>query len=223
MKCNPDDLETLVDGGMAPEAAAELQAHAAQCESCGEELRWLRSERELLRRRAAREPLAPEKMDKLWAGVESRLQPRPARWRPSVKSAAFSTAVAAAACLAFVAGRQAAERSSRSAPVEVAQAPSVQYRPVVARTSDDDELDRAEADWRMAASELEAVYQGERNRLAPASQARIDGSLARTRRSLVEARRLAGRDVEARLAVLDGYSEYVHSLHTVVSDLEVSR
>jgi hypothetical protein len=223
MKCNPEDLEGLVEGGMAPEAAAEVQAHAAQCESCGEELRWLRSERELLRRRAAREPLASEKLDKLWAGVESRLQPRPARWRPSTRSAAFTTAVAAAACLAFLAGRQAAERSSRTAPVEVTQAPSVQYRPVVARTSEGDELDRAEAEWRMAASELEAEYQEERTRLRPASLARIDDSLARTRRSLVEARRLAGRDVEARLVVLDGYSDYVHSLHTVVSDLEVPR
>jgi hypothetical protein len=52
---------------------------------------------------------------------------------------------------------------------------------------------------------------------------KVDVSLGLARHALSEARRQAGRDVDARLAVLDGYSQYVQSLHMVVSDLEVSR
>lgn len=225
--CNIEDLEALVEGGLPPEDAGEVQAHAAGCAECGEELHWLRSERELMRRRAAREPLAPAKLDKLWSGVEARLvPPAPVRawWRPM----SFATALAAASVLAFVGGRHAAERSQPVAPVEVSQAPAARYRPVSINSGQDDVLDQAENDWRDAAGELEGVYQAERGRLARTPQGlvravRIDQALAVARRSISEARLVAGRDVDARVAVIDGYSQYVHSLQTVVSDLEVAK
>jgi hypothetical protein len=225
--CNLEDLEALVEGGLSPEDAGEVQAHAAGCESCGEELRWLRSERELMRRRAAKGPMDPAKLDDLWTGVEERIAARPparAWWRPM----GFSTAVAAAAVLAFIAGRHAADTPQPLHPVEVSQAPAARYRPVSINTPDSDVLDNAEEEWRNAASELEDVYRRERGRLAgtPAGFVRathIDQSLAMARRSISDARAQAGRDTDARVAVLDGYSRYVHSLQTVVTDLEVAR
>jgi Putative zinc-finger len=223
MKCNPDLLEALVEGGMPPEQAAEVQAHAAGCASCGDELKWLRSERELMRRRAAREPLPAQKLDRLWSGVAARLAARPPA-RGWGRSLGFSTAVAAAAVLAFLAGRHAAEKARPTAPVEVSQAPGARYQPVVARSEAEDDIDRAEGEWRDAAAELEHVYQRERSRHHDdARLARLDHLVAMARHSIGESRRLAGRDVDARLAVLDGYSRYVRSLQTVVSDLEVAR
>jgi hypothetical protein len=217
MKCNAEKLEALVDGGLSPEEAAEVQTHAAACADCGEELRWLRSERELMRRRAARDPLPAD----LWSGVEARLHATPARsW---ARPLGFSTAVAAAAVLAFLGGRHAAERANPRAPVEVTQAPAARYRTVSMSTTDNDVIDQAEEEWRRAAGELEGLYFKERGRLRGREAEPIEEAMEEARRSIAEARRLAGRDVDARVAVLHSYSNYVQSLHTVVSNLEVVR
>src|SRR5262249_33157417 len=116
MKCDPDLLEALVAGGMGPEEASAVEAHAAQCGSCGGGRgKGRRAERGRWRGGAGGAPPPPQKLDQLWSGVEARLHERPparAWWRPL----GFSTAVAAAAVLAFLAGRQAAERARQPAP-----------------------------------------------------------------------------------------------------------
>jgi hypothetical protein len=225
-KCSPEDLEALVEGGLSPEDASEINAHAAACAACGDELQWLRTEREMMRRRAARTPIQADQLDSLWSGVEARLVQKPARpwWRP----ASFATAVAVAAVMAFLAGRRAAEKSRVHAPIEIAQAPAARHiTPVSTRSGPENEplrvLDEAEAEWRSAAVKLEKRFVEQRRHLGPTEAERLDDALARTRLSIAEARVLAGNDVHARVAVIDGYSAYVHSLHTLVSDLEVSR
>ena len=45
--------------------------------------------------------------------------------------------------------------------------------------------------------------------------------LGTTRTHVVEARAAAGSDVDARLRVLDGYTEYMRSLETIVYDIQV--
>lgn len=223
--CNHEDLETLVDGGLQPEVAAEVSAHAASCAECGEELRWLRAEREVMRRRAARAPLPASDLQQLWNGVESRLEKQPPR-RVWLRPASFSFAVAAAAVLAFVAGRQAAERQAHSVtPIAVTTPePGARFLNTSAHVGGDDTsiiLDGAESEWREAALQLERRYMIDRQKLSEREVERIDRHLRESRRAITTARALAHNDVDARLAVLDGYAEYVQSLHTLVSDLEV--
>jgi len=230
MSCNLDDLEALVAGELPPEHAASVMAHAAECAECGEELRWLRSERELMRRRVAREALRPSELDHLWSGVEARLERRGgwrrwlhSWWRPST----MSLAVAAAAALAFIGGRRAAERAAHPTTTIAMREPAARVVGVSARSGAERDpvrvLDEAEAQWRAAADELQQRYLGYRAQLSPREAERLDRSLERTRRQISEARALAGNDVQARVAVLDGYSDYVLSLHRLVSDLEESR
>jgi anti-sigma factor RsiW len=223
--CSHEDLEALVDGGLQPEVASEVSAHAASCAECGEELRWLRAEREVMRRRAARAPLAAGDLSHLWSGVESRLDKRPPR-RVWLRPASFGFAVAAAAALAFVAGRHAADRQTHSsAPIAVA--PGARLTNASARVGGERDprlvLDEAESQWRTAAGELEQRYMIDRGRLSAHDAERVDRHLRESRRAIQEARTVAGADLDARLAVLDGYAEYVQSLHVLVSDLEVKR
>ena len=213
MKClETDELEALVEENLPASRAAEVAAHAGACASCGEELRWLKVERELIRRRA--EPPAPA--GDLWRGVQARLAAPPPRrrWSPYAVAAA-----AAAVAVAFAAGRAVAPHSP-----SLAERPGLALKLTPVALDDSGAvLDQAETAYRSAAATLEERYAVERVRLPSGSQARVDHRLARTRRQIEGARELAGRDVEARLAVLDGYADYVHSLNRLVSDIEVSQ
>ncbi len=228
--CSHDDLEALAAGELSPERAQAANAHAAGCVECAEELRWLRSERELMRRRAARAPLQPAELSDLWSGVEARLgERRPRRW---LRPASFAMTVAAAAVLAFFAGRRAAEHAQheRSPMALLPDAQNMQRSELVSVATHAGGkrdprlvLDEAETQWRAAADELEQRYLSYRAQLTPREAARLDQALSRTRRQIGEARALAGGDLQARAVALEGYSEYVQSLHALVSDLEVYR
>jgi Putative zinc-finger len=230
MSCNVDDLEALVAGELAPERASSVMAHAAGCEACGDELRWLRQERELMRRRVAKEALRPSELDQLWSGVEARIEEKSV-WRRRLRTwqrpGSMAMAVAAAAALAFLGGRRAAERAAHTHTTIAMTQPAARVVGVSARAGTQRDpklvLDEAEAQWRAAADELQQRYLGYRAQLSPREAQRLDQSLERTRRQIGEARALAGNDVQARVAVLDGYSDYVLSLHRLVSDLEESR
>jgi hypothetical protein len=227
--CDHDELEALAAGELSTEVSGEVATHAAGCAQCGEELRWLRAEREVMRRRAAHAPLPPNELADLWSGVEARLATRPrprAWWRP----ASFASTVAAAAVLAFFVGRNLADRAHRaddSRPV-IALGDSARGRvvSVSARSGGERDprlvLDAAESQWQAAAGELERRYSSRRGRLSASEAARFDQNFSRTRREIAEARAQAGGDVEARAQALDGYVGYVSSLQLVVSELEVA-
>jgi hypothetical protein len=82
-------------------------------------------------------------------------------------------------------------------------------------------LDTAEADYRHAASVLEAEYQSLRPHLDAALAQKWDETFTRARTQLVESRAaVAADDVRARMRVLDGYAEYLRSLRDVIQDSE---
>jgi hypothetical protein len=201
MTCDREELEALAAG----EPREALAAHVETCASCKEELRWLRVERELMDARAARAPSG----DALWRGVASRIGAARPRfvWR---RALLYSIAVAAAACLAFLAGRRAAERT---APMDAPPQVALRLDPGAA-------LDTAEAQYRAAAATLEQRWLAERARLPPLEAARLDADFARTRRQLDEARRL---DPPARQALLENCAANLRSLGRAVSDLEANR
>jgi hypothetical protein len=79
-------------------------------------------------------------------------------------------------------------------------------------------LDRAEGDYRKAASVLEAEYARARPQLDPALAQRWDATLAVARTQLGGAQALAADDVRARLQIIDGYAGYVRSLREIVEE-----
>jgi hypothetical protein len=71
--CDTEALEALERNELPTERQEAVQAHALTCPSCGRELAWLRAEKALFA-----QPEEPASMDRLWAGIEGRLQPRAA-------------------------------------------------------------------------------------------------------------------------------------------------
>ncbi len=103
MSCEPELLELLASGRLDGITAAEVEAHAAGCATCRDELGWLRAERELVVRRAAMAPMPPE----LWRGIEARafgggraVDAAQARWGGNPRRLMIGiAAVAAGACV----------------------------------------------------------------------------------------------------------------------------
>jgi predicted anti-sigma-YlaC factor YlaD len=186
-------LEALALGELDETRAREVEAHAADCASCKRELEWLRAERELMSRRAAdQEPVPPE----LWRGIEARIappaQPQSHRW----VWVGGAVAIAAAAALLLV-WRQ----PRHEGPVVYrpdAGAPVGKHHKLDPKTA----LDNAEREYAQAISVMEAEVR----------KKRPDVKLEEWTTKVKKARELAGNDPEARLAVLDGYASYMHSL-----------
>ena len=207
-------LETLSQGGHAPEA----EAHVAACAECARELAWLKAERAMIARRPT-----PD-VSHLWAEIEKRIEaPQPVvsrrrgphwAWRTAVAA----TGVAAAAVLLLVV-RVKPPALPVQAPSPVATAaPREEYHPDPKALA---ALDRAEADYREAAKILEAEYDRLRPHMDPKLAARWDETLIRARANLGEARSaVAAQDINARMQVLDGYAGYLRSLRNVVQHSE---
>ena len=215
--CDPDRLEAFVDGTLTPVERAGTEAHLRECAACAAELVALNAEQALLaRRRSAQPPLSPE----LWRGVEARLaRPAPARarrWTGRPITVGVSSLVAAAAALLLFVGQH-------DVPGPIAT-PSARVAPSRrARLSPEVTLDRAENEYRDALTVLEAEYRHERQALKPSTAARYDRALANAGEAVRHGRTVAAGDLDGRLALLDGYAEYMRSLQTIVADLQVSQ
>jgi len=201
MICDLSRLDALVAGELSDEDSAEMRQHIKGCSACTDELELLTAERRLFR---SRDHSSPDGVLDLWAGVERRLQPPRPRWTLM----ALGSAAPAFVVLLLV---------IRHAPVLFSRTP-VDVAPKVAPSG---VLDSAERDYAAAVSTLEARYQAEKARLPREVAARVDAELARGRGALADARVQAGRDDDARWMVLDRYSDYLHSLHSLLLDLEV--
>jgi hypothetical protein len=211
-----------LEGALAREEAAEVEAHARGCEACTREKQWIEAEAELFAsRRQAQPPVAPD----LWSGVAARLQlakPEPKRqvpWRMLVP-----LALAAAAALLILV------RPSPPTPSPIATrespAPSPGARPRPIETNQDrkarkdhvgdpeKELARAEAEDCAALEMLEAEYMRRHHE----NGARWNAKLAQVRGKLAEERRVASGDIEGRMALLGGTEEYMHSLIAMVEE-----
>jgi hypothetical protein len=206
--CDQSRLEAWIDGTLDPTAAAELEAHVHACVPCREEAAWLRDEAAWMdRRRQAQPALRAE----VWQSVAQRVGgERHRRRRPTLWMAGVVAAAAAAVVLMI--------RLPGPQPITSLPSAIPSQRP-----SPDAEVLQAEQHYDQALALLEAEYRRQRPALPPALAARYDDTLSRTRASLVQARRDAGHDVEARAALLDGYADYVWSLQTIVADLQVNR
>jgi anti-sigma factor RsiW len=215
MSCSSDDLEALARGELDPARAAEVEAHATRCAACKHELTWLRAERLLLDGRRARQAqLAPS----LWLGVEERVAAQPVRSFPAwnarqrylaLAAAGMAIAFGAATLRHFITGGA--------------------HRTVVAHHADDGDdsdsvLADAESEYREAAEQLEHEYRERRDQLPRSLAARTDRALAEAREQIALARDDA-RSVDGKMRLLDGYADYVHSLQTVVYEVnpEVNR
>ena len=212
-------LEAFVAGQLAPEESATVGAHVKSCEACRGELEWLQVEANLMADRAARTDVP----DDLWRRVEEKLHkalPADARRWASLPYALGSAAVAAAVLMVLFVGPPPVLRPS---PFEGHELRPLSPSPSPSGDPADQALTDAEHAYEQAAATLEKRYASQRKNLRPDDARRVDDALQRTRAQVAEARALAPSDVEARLALLDGYADYVHSLQSLVGNLEVTR
>jgi anti-sigma factor RsiW len=189
-RCDLEALEALALGELDEAGAQKVAAHVAQCASCKRELEWLRAERELIARRES-EPVPPA----LWRGIEARLAPKRERRWPWVGGA---VAVAAAAALLVVWQQKTNQHSvvQHTPDAGVIGKSHKKLDPKVA-------IDNAEKEYEQAISVMEKEIREKRPGVKlPPLPAKVEGS-----------------DPEARLAALDGYASYMHSL----LDLEEKR
>jgi hypothetical protein len=211
MRCDPEALDALVLGELAPERAAEVSAHADGCAACAKERELLRAERTLMARRAEAEPALPPQ---IWREVQRRIEvPRRTAWRWGAVLAAAVSASAAALALAWLRPRP---------PVVVLPPPAV-TAPAPARSEPDRVLDAAEQQYRQAIKELEGEFAQARGRLAPPQARRWEKSFAAAREEVALLAGAHTADPETRARALDGYAAYVRSLQTAVLDLSERR
>ena len=193
-RCDMEALEALALGELDEARAREVSAHAASCPSCKRELAWLRAERELVTRRE-NEPVPAA----LWRGIEARIAPKRSRnW------AWVGGAVALAAAAAVLLVLRVPHQGPVSRPTLDAGAPARKQK-LDPKTA----IDNAEQEYAKAISVMEAEVR----------KKRPDVKLDEWTSKVKQAREQAGVDPEARLAVLDGYASYMHSL----LDLEENR
>jgi hypothetical protein len=230
MTCDRNVLEALAFGELEATAAAAIERHAASCDACRDELAWLRAERAAFGERAE---LAGPVPPALWAGVAAAID-RPSVVRSLVRALLparqdqlrwFGLGMATAAAVAAVLTIAVANR-----PGDTADRVAVATLDAAAEGPDDD-LALARAEAAVAEAEraqlaaidaLEVAYRGRRGGLEPTVAARYDATFASTRRTLADARRAAGDDLEARWLLLDAYAAHRRSLQTIVQGLEVS-
>ena len=214
--CNHDDLLELARGDLAPEKAAEVESHAAECASCTHELGWLRTERALFRARA------PEPAAHVWQAVERRVviareekRARRHRWM-QVGSGAMVFAAAAAFLVALWGHglqepvSQQAQPASSTQPAPTAEPDTTDY------TAANEALDAAELQYQTTIMELAVAYRDERDRRDPEEVRSTDDELRRLRKQLRAERAAAQDDVWARRRVLRTYSAYVRTMQAMV-------
>jgi hypothetical protein len=208
-----EELDALCSGELPPELGSQVEDHARRCPSCGHELAWLRAERALIARRAAKTPA----LDKsIWQKVEERAYaPVPLRRGKQTLLGAI-VAVSAAAALAVIVRPAPPRVAGLGAPDAALQDETAQMPPAPATLA----LDRAEGDYRTAVTVLEAEYARSREKLDPRTQQRWDRAVSRARVQLADASVAAAPDVNARLRVLDGYAAVVRSLGRAIEESE---
>jgi hypothetical protein len=244
--CDRDELQALARGELEPSDVERVNRHVAGCEDCAGELAWLRAERRIL---SERERAQPELPGSLWAGIEARIggaAPAPRDARPARRSlaswlrekwlpAGFAAGLATAAVvLIWMAGSDGAERG-RQASSGSGMEGSASEQPVGAgdaapggaQTGSGNgmaEAERAGAEAERAhlaaIDALERVYVEQRARLDPARARQHDQELRNARESYAR-ERVAATDLDARLLLLDAYSEHRRLLQSLVQELEV--
>jgi hypothetical protein len=221
MHLSAEELDALVLGELGPVQAAAAEEHAAGCAMCGRELAQACAERAMFAQRAAPDVAA------LWPRVEERIAGAAARSNGAAAlengAAAARPGAAAAPRSRWVRRAALAAAAAAACVLYAAYAPRLMHAPALEPAESVDPralaaLDRAEGDYRKAASVLEAEYERARLQLDPALAQRWDATLAVARTQLGGAQALAADDVRARLQIIDGYAGYVRSLREIVEE-----
>ncbi|MFL5457984.1 MAG: anti-sigma factor family protein [Myxococcales bacterium] len=208
-----EELDALSSGELPPELASQVEDHARRCPSCGRELAWLRAERSLVERRAAKVPVLDAS---IWAKVQERAYtPLPLR-RARRTLVGAVLAMSAAAALAVIVRPARPPIPGLAAPDAALLDETAEMPPPPAAAA----LDRAEGDYRSALTVLEAEYTRNRARLDSRTQERWDRAVSRARVQLADASAAAAPDVNARLRVLSGYAAVVRSLRGAIEESE---
>jgi hypothetical protein len=208
-----EELDALCSGELPPELGTQVEDHARRCPSCGHELAWLRAERALISRRAAK----TSALDKsIWQKVEERAYAPISLRRGRQTLVGAIVAVSAAAALAVIVRPAPPRVAGLAAPDAALQDETAEAPPAPAALA----LDRAEGDYRSALTVLEAEYARSRERLDPRTKERWDRAVSRARVQLADASVAAAPDVNARLRVLDGYAAVVRSLGRAIEESE---
>jgi hypothetical protein len=150
--------------------------------------------------------------------VEARLAEQHARSFPAWTAQRRWMALAAAGMALALGGATVGHLLTRSTERHREVVLRMHEPPAVTGDDSDEVLAQAEAEYLEAAAELEREYQERRPMLEAKMVSRTDRSLAETRAQMAQARADA-RDVDGRMRLLDGYADYVHSLQTVVYEV----
>jgi anti-sigma factor RsiW len=206
MMCDEDKLAGWVRGELTVEEAREVEAHAAGCAECAEELRWARAEEKLFAARTR--PAVPTHA---WQGIERRVvlarEGRAHRRRAWMGAGAMGTLAAAAATLILW-----VHRPDQRVAMNDAGAPPVGMVVEQAAAT----LDHAEAEYSRAIEVLEADWQT-RRAVVPAERARkVDDDLVRLKELVNENKAIAGANLEGRRRALKTYSAYMRTVQAAV-------
>jgi len=188
-----DTLGDLADGVLGAAEHDMVARHVAGCGECAAELRAVRA----LLARAAALPREVEPPAELWAAVQARIAAR----EPAVvalpvlpvRGARRLWTLAAAAGLILAVGSTLASRAAR-VPLGRVSAPM----PVALRS----DIERTDAAYARAATELRAALDARRGTLAPATRASVEASLLVVDAAIAEARSALARD-PGNLAIAD--------------------
>jgi len=210
-----EELDALSSGELPPELGSQVEDHARRCPSCGRELAWLRAERELIARRAAKTPAIDKS---IWQKVEARVYaPIPLRRGRQTLVGAIVAVSAAAALAVIVRPARLPQGPGIAAPDAAVQNDELAVVPPAPAVN---ALDKAEGDYRSALTVLEAEYARSREKFDPRTKERWDRAVSRARVQLADASVAAAPDVNARMRVLDGYAAVVRSLGRAIEESE---
>ncbi len=233
--CPDERLIELVHGALGEDEASELEAHAASCASCGEELRLLSAESALFAVRAEETTRLPAgtfakiaAQIAAQADVAARARRSHVRKRVAFGAAGLFAAAAAAAVVVLAGGGRSrttiVSTMIRDAGVTAPAAASADGggpAPVPGPSAHDSPravlaLDSADRELDLAIAQLQQDYQRRRTKLPPARARRYDQEFGAALTAVDSAREKAGADVSARHQVMRARARYLRSMQTVV-------
>ncbi len=190
MTCQELDerLDDWVDGTLAADAAAEVQAHLAGCPHCQEQERRMRQ----LLAHAASLPRSVTPPRDLWPGI-ARLVERDRRWSWAGGRQAWALAAAATVVVGLVAALWAGRSPSAVRTVEIPAATPAARLAALPEVSDP-VVAAAERDYEDAANALLEALQKRQSGIAPETLVAVRANLEVIDRALAELREALVKD-----------------------------
>jgi len=230
-----EELEDHADQRLPEPRAREVDAHAARCSDCRDELDWLRLERLAF---DEREASGDGHTAELWSGIEARIEASAAsgeagaepqgkllrlggRQRVAWFGSGFAAAAMAASVLFFyVRAPQVAEPQPTQIATDAGAGEKITAPVAVAESPATATLTKAEAQYTEAIAALEAEFAARRAELPAEVASAHEQTFEHSRHLISDARQHAGDDVDARMRVLDAYSTHLRAVQTAMTSLD---